>query len=521
MNDAEFVELQEFVIELNDTVDPSRFSDAGSTLVKIEAVVSGSTLDTEKLCWLLFLLSSVMNNLAVEARSIEGLEIGVAWARGLIEGEDTPEHIAAEALYNVGTGLASIYRIREEGDLDEYAEGPDPLFRLENIDDLRAVRHVLRAAGYDEYASSEQRSRALCNLGNLLDDSGRWVEAYTAYSDALKLDPSNGNAAGNAAELLRRRLEYARDELGHIAAVYDRYLQIAKSLRDRTVEIAGERVAERWDSLEPMDGEGHFRHIGDELDPYHQWIVEHRLALTATVEGLGGGGERWDSAGLDGAIPSDSVPTIFAAMNVLKAEYLVARRMAYRGQQMVNEAGESQHPDDSGLYTDTRDGGIYGEGPALLLLSQRSALDVLDKIAVAANEHFGVGMRPGKVDFAGFWRDVKTSVVRLKLSAGDPGNRHVLALAELAADLTEYGMYPNARLLRNAGTHRIVHATSGYPTGPTKDTFSTVDLDELLKASLEALWVCRAAYLYFVDLVDSQFLDSEMTDMVRRLPNRG
>ena len=36
---------------------------------------------------------------------------------------------------------------------------------------------------------------------------------------------------------------------------------------------------------------------------------------------------------------------------------------------MHQEASGRQHPDDSGLYTDTLDGAFYGESPALLLLA--------------------------------------------------------------------------------------------------------------------------------------------------------
>lgn len=86
---------------------------------------------------------------------------------------------------------------------------------------------------------------ALCNLGNLLDDSGRWVEAYTAYADALEADPTNGNAAGNIAEFLRRRLGRQVDQRGHLAAVYDKYVAMAQSLRQRTVEVAGAAAADR------------------------------------------------------------------------------------------------------------------------------------------------------------------------------------------------------------------------------------------------------------------------------------
>ncbi|MFE7421027.1 LA2681 family HEPN domain-containing protein [Rhodococcus sp. NPDC057529] len=523
MSDGIFEELQRSAIDIGNTVGPSDFSEAMSELKELEQEVLSSGFPDGERSWLLFTLSSVMNDLATDAQSIEGLELGVEWARGLINSDKTPETIAAQALYNVGTGLASIYQIRELRDLDDDAEQLNPLYRIENAEDLRAVRRVLRSAGHNEYSPAPQRSRALCNLANTLDDSGRWVEAYTAYTDSLREDSTNGNAAGNVTELLRRRLEHGTDQLGHIAAVYDKYLLLAKSLRERTIEVAGATVADRWDSLETIGGQGHFSHVGDELDPYHRWIVEHRLALAATVEGLGGHDERWDSAGIVGVVPASSdepVPPIFAAMNVLKAEYLVARRLAYRGQQMVREATDTQHPDDSGLYTDTLDGAFYGEGPALLLLAQRAALDVLDKIAVTANEHFQVGLSPSKVDFAGFWKDKKTNEPCPKLPAEGRGNVHLLALSELAADLTDDGMYPNARLLRNAGTHRIVHGTHGYPTGPTKETFSTVDLDELIEASVESLWVCRAAYLYFVDLVDSQLPGVESMDGIRLLSNQ-
>jgi hypothetical protein len=81
-------------------------------------------------------------------------------------------------------------------------------------------------------------------------------------------------------------------------------------------------------------------------------------------------------------------------------------------------------------------------------------------------------------------------------------------------------MYPNARLLRNAGTHRLVHATTGEPTGPTQDTFSTVNMPELQTAAIEALQVSRAAYLHFGDLIDSQLSASEGAAGTCRLPNQ-
>ena len=54
----------------------------------------------------------------------------------------------------------------------------------------------------------------------------------------------------------------------------------------------------------------------------------------------------------------ERVPGIFGALNVLKAEFLVARRLAFQGQRMHAEAPAHQHADDPGLYTDTLDGSL-------------------------------------------------------------------------------------------------------------------------------------------------------------------
>src|SRR5690606_8739714 len=127
---------------------------------------------------------------------------------------------------------------------------------------LRQVRRLLAEAGHEVELGPLERSRALCNLGNVLDESGRWVEAYEAYVDSLVEFPSNGNAAGNAAELLRRRLATGRGLSGHYAAVYNDYATRAKALRRYTVAIAGEATARRWDALPILDGVGHASHDG-------------------------------------------------------------------------------------------------------------------------------------------------------------------------------------------------------------------------------------------------------------------
>ena len=469
-----------------------------------------------------YMLSSALINAAGDAHDRDGLTLGAQWAHDLAHDAATPIYFVPQALYNEANGTLALFNLAENrsaGVPEDAYPVADIGYRLRKAGKLGVVRVCLSAVVNHPVTDPQTRSMAWCNLANVLDDSGRWVEAYAAYLDALEADPTNGNAAGNIAYLLQRRLSQPIGLRGHLAAVYNHYVQLAKSLRARTVQIAGEDVARLWDRLEPMETEGHFAHDGDELDDYQQWIVHHRLALAPSVEGLGSHSERWDSATVSGVaadVQEPRVPRVFVALNVLKAEYLVARRLAFRGITMIDESAPLQHEEDTGTYSATGDGGFYGEGPATLVLAQRCALDVLDKIAVAANEHFCSGLNPESVGFSRYWIDAKQT--RPALPDGDPGRRYVLALAELAMDIFGQGMHEAANLLRNASTHRLVHVTYGLPTGPTKDTFSSVNVDDLKAATISALWVTRAAYLYFVDLLDTQAPATRLPGLV--VPNQ-
>ncbi|SEE52200.1 LA2681 family HEPN domain-containing protein [Jiangella alba] len=292
----------------------------------------------------------------------------------------------------------------------------------------------------------------------MLDHSGRWAEAYDFYLRALEADPRNGNAAGNLSLLLENRIRTGVGQTGHIAALFDKYAALAKELREGTLEFASVAVADRWDQLLPTESKGHLSHGLDDLEAvdgeYRRWVAELRLALSPAVEGLGSDDVRWDSATIEvlyGASAEEMTPPILGAMNVLKSDFLVSRRLAFEAVEEV-EAGPEQSPDDSGSYIETLDYSMYGIEYSKLVLAQRSALDVLDKTAVVANEHFSVGDIPKKVAFRGFWT-TKTGQMREPLVKGPGRALPNLALAELASDMEANGMYAASQALRNAGTH--------------------------------------------------------------------
>lgn len=373
---------------------------------------------------------------------------------------------------------------------------------------LRDIRGMLNSIGSSPIADPRTRSAAYCNLANCLDHSERWAEAYDFYLLALDADPTNGNAAGNLAQLLLNRIRSGVGQTGHIAAVYDKYVRLAQSLREGTVAFAGEQTATKWDGLEMTESLGHLSHgldgADDQDSEYRSWVATYRLALSAAVEGLGSEDAHWDGAAIEalyGTSIEEMTPPILAEMNVLKSDFLVSRRLAFDGYVQVAE-GPKQKDDDSGYYVETLDYSLYGTQYSKLLLAQRSALDVLDKTAVVANEHFGIGDNPSRVFFRQFWAN-KAGHVREGLQETPQRSLAAFALSELAFDMDKGGMYAPSQALRNAGTHRIVHAAIRETTGVTVDARSRIDLFELVDSTVLALQVTRSAYLYLIDLVAS------------------
>ena len=249
--------------------------------------VSSAALNGFERRSLLFTLSSVMINLASDAGSVDDAKVGVEWATRLLDDAGSPAALIPQAAYNRANGLAEMFGIEEADSRQPRVLSSSPAYRLAHLNGLREVRMLYRRVGSDPLAPTEIRGRALCNLGNVLDESGRWAEAYSAYSDALQADPTNGNAAGNIAELLRRRLGRRVDQRGHLAAVYDHYVAMAQSLRERTIELAGTAAADRWDVLEPTGSPGYLRHAGDHLDATSAGLLPTALPLWHPWKGSG------------------------------------------------------------------------------------------------------------------------------------------------------------------------------------------------------------------------------------------
>ena len=157
------------------------------------------------------------------------------------------------------------------------------------------------------------------------------------------------------------------------------------------------------------------------------------------------------------------------------------------------------------MYVDTLDYANYGTRTAVLRLAQRLAVDVLDKIAGALNEILGLGLSPESVNFLNLWRQKDGSLRSAIAAEIQRGNQPLIALSEMREDLMKGGYLETKRSLRHSSTHRftVLHdmLVGGYrPTRAVEHYAEAAFLAELI----ETLRLCRAALLYFVEMVDTR-----------------
>lgn len=486
---AEYRRVQERLNELMDT-NPE------------EAVVEARKVTDDGGNWSL-LRASVLCDAGASARDLQAVEEASKIFTRLIDRK--PEDGGLK--YNLANALGSI------AGLDRT---PTPDWWLKTATLRRRARSLLgEAAKLTGDDDAELASRMLTNLGNGLDSAHRWVEAYECYQAALGLHPSNGVAAGCAARVLGRVA--SRGLLGHeehLLEVSARLAHRAKEQRDVVARFAGLDAVKAFEALPSEPGPLETVRIPGNASDYERFVAEQRLVLSPVLEGLGHDARRWDDVHIASlteragdADGSGTPPALFAMFNVMKADYLVARELLFQGVQGM----EARPRNDTGRYMDTTDSAVYGTAPSRLVLAQRAALDILDKISVALNEGLSFGLKAKEVTFHGFWREKPNEPAwRPALAAAiRRGNPALIALSEIAADLTDgaqegtgAGILLPAKRARHAGTHRFVvlHDMDSSRARPSK-AIDRYGLDEFRGTVLDTMRLARAALLHFLEAI--------------------
>lgn len=442
-------------------------------------------LDTPERFSLMGLRAAILVDGGALTRQRDAIEKGLALFRelyGLFP--------SAGITYNLANGLVAAAG-NPPGDLSW-------LDHQERTREYRAeARRCFWNVAQDLDADSSLRTQAWTNLANQFSNSFRLGEAHDARLAALEVDPENGVAASSAArDLLWLFDQGGCSDLTRIEAVM--MAKIAHRHQDRLVQYAGAQAARLIAEFASEFGDPPPR--APHTDPFVRWVERERLTLAPVVELVDPALGKLDWLMLPGILERESgvrgmPPPVFAMFNLLKSDFILARDLAWRA------LDENVWP-STGRFADTLDYANYGPGPSALILAHRTALDLLDKVAVTANHYFEFGQAPDKVYFGKLWRgspDKATGVRPLaeRVEKAIRGGASALyGLVELAEDYdSSAGILRSQKDLRNAGTHRfVVLHDLGDPTHSRQaPEIEHHRMDIFTQEALRALRVARSA----------------------------
>lgn len=357
----------------------------------------------------------------------------------------------ADITYNLANGLVAA--------IGNPPRDPSWLDHQERTREQRAeARRCYWKVAQDPNADPSLQTQAWTNLANQFSSSYRLSEAHDARLTALKIDPENGVAASSAARDLLWLFEQGNcSELTRVEAIM--LAKIAHRHHDRLVRYAGAQAAKQIAAFANELGDPPQR--SPHTVPFISWVERERLTLAPVVELVDPALGKLDWLILPGIRERKSgsegmPPPVFAMFNVLKSDFILARDLAWRA------IDESVWP-TTGRFADTLDYATYGPDASALTLAHRTALDLLDKVAVTANHYFEFGQPPDKVYFGKLWRGASDKATGLRPLAETveatirTGVSALYGLVELADDYDQKaGILRAQKDLRNAGTHRFV-----------------------------------------------------------------
>jgi len=394
----------------------------------------------------------------------------------------------------------------------------------ENNDLEHAIRHFRRTIQedtVDELAPLEQW-RSFTNLGNLYSTTGRFVEAFDFWNEALIQQPYFFPARGQRGIGFYTYSQYDHDGKHRAVLLKKAYDQLEVAKMDRLVGLSPEktvqqferyqaRISSEFESPPPSDGLLEFENndLGDSSEEraYRRWCLRHRLFLNTLNDVTSEPVAAQDTLHLGQLQDTrqERIVTCLGLWNHLVEEYVTARHLLYQG----------SHPDgthyaDRDVYlTNTLDYPIHSVQGEYLKISLRTAYSIFDKIAQFINYYFECGRDTGEVQFSDIWfQNRHGSGLQEQFSSRE--NLPLRGLYWLSKDFNNDSLLIENSLdlagrelaeLRNGVEHRYVKLTewglSGRrANGLTDELATTMSRDEFERKALTMLRKTRAALIY-------------------------
>ena len=473
---------------------------------------------------------ALLIDLSLDLRKVDGTEKAIQLAEAL-QGRNLSSRHASLLHYFLSNAWANL------GQLSRTTPNPEWVWEQPKFEkQIVHLRMAMREAEFQQLPAVRQ-TQVFTNLGNLLSEVGRFIEAQVCWNAALALQPRFKMALGNRG---RGRLWYAK-------ALYDNGHQTV-FLRHAVADLDAALTSPHDDSLGPDASarKGFQKHrdaikkqlpkvelrkgarmkefsVGESEQEvrYRNWCLGNRLFLNP-LNDLG----RHSVAARDIL----TTPSMFVAIgegphyqgfyNQMKQEFVAARWLCYEG---LNARKPHFSDKDVTLYN-TLDYPCYSLAVERVKLAFRGAYSLLDKIAFFLNHYLGLKIPEKRVYFKTFWYSAQDRRKGLRPEFVNCPNWPLRGLFWLSKDLFEDKpgfrecLEPDAQELdaiRNHAEHKYLKLHDRMWRGPTPadDPFYGHSTDSLAASfyrqdfeakALRLLTMARAALIYLSLAIHSE-----------------
>ncbi len=415
-------------------------------------------------------------------------------------------------MYNAANGYSSLYSLKRQKGKNVIPPNDSNLRRAKEL-----YRQAIRNLGN---SGPSFASQVLINYGNCLSQFGRFIDAIEYYERAIRIDPTNGMAAGNLGiELERASRIMGRYRHEYVGLAYDFLKQAlspkthlrfgsAQAVRDFQSHLTGLEHfinAHKKPILPPKPAKAHQKNPNQKA--YIQFCIDNGLFLNAWA------GNKELSPGIADDIsfggittPIDDnhlVPELLRILNEIKESYTTARYLYFLSQ---NRTDALDNASQTAIYFDNLDYSINGVYTGLCKTAYSRAFDVLDKVARIVNTYFGIGepKSPFWNIFAEKQSLGETHRIRFiaRKTVGETQNSSLCALADLCIDYFEDAKVDLKTIdsRRNRITHDYLNVKLHLAKGDNED--NVIGLGELRRQTKDVLRLAKYAVLYAVSSIN-------------------
>ncbi|PCJ30153.1 MAG: hypothetical protein COA90_10240 [Gammaproteobacteria bacterium] len=399
------------------------------------------------------------------------------------------------------------------------SDSSDYMWSWQQSEKIQEILSLRKAVAEPEFSYLDPifQCKILTNLGNSLNQFGRFIAAIEVWDAALSLAPNFAMALGNKGVGLthyaRSLYDYSHAGILVAHAVDDLRAAISEDavwdsgLHPEAAEYFRDNFNNSQSYLENIDYDFEFDFnqwpMGESKKEvtYRTWCLANNLFLSPLNDVCREPVSAQDVLHLPShTYMMNEEPRFPNYYNILKQEYVTARFMLFESLGYENE----HISDKDVLLLDGFDGVQFGYRREQLKTAYRLAYSLFDKIALFLNDYYEVGLKINSVNFRSIWgKTKKNKKFVLHPCFEESKNWPLRGLYYLSKDLFDVDFVdvalPEAKELaglRNRTEHRYLSLQDYAASVKSTDIHLYITIDDFQQKTLRIIKMAREALVY-------------------------